>query len=177
MDVNLVMFTGDGARRDFPIGKQRVVIGRTRSCDLRIPLSSVSRKHCEVVVGDEAVKLRDLGSSNGTYRNGVRVQEVELDPGDQIGIGPVAFTLEVDGEPKVIEPVPTVVSAQGSATDATHVDSGNSDELRIAAPKPAPVVNPSPDDVAPPDDQEEDDVITLDTPGLEELGEEASKSG
>lgn len=109
MTVNLIMFSGDGTRRNFPLRKERIVIGRTNTCDLRIPLSSVSRKHCELVLCGKTTKLRDLGSSNGTYRNGVRVQEVNLDAGDQIGIGPIVFTLEVDGEPRQIEPVLSMV--------------------------------------------------------------------
>ena len=127
MTVNLVMFSGDGTRRQFPLIKDRVVIGRTNACDLRIPLSSVSRKHCELVLRDKIVKLRDLGSSNGTYRNGVRVQEVNLDAGDRIGIGPIAFTLEVDGVPSEIEPVPSMMLTE----PAIDTPSGNGDNPTV----------------------------------------------
>ena len=114
MNVSLVMFNSDGERRDFPVEKDRIVVGRKNTCDLRIPLSSVSRQHCELRVEDEQVHLRDLGSSNGTFHNSVRVQETTLLPGDEIVIGPVVFTVVVDGKPKNIEPVRTLVDDEAT---------------------------------------------------------------
>lgn len=104
MDASLVMFKADGTRREFPLRKDRVVVGRTNSCDLRIPLSSVSRQHCELLVEGDHIRLRDLGSSNGTYHNSNRVHEAVLGPGDEVSIGPVVFTLVIDGQPAEIEP-------------------------------------------------------------------------
>lgn len=112
MEVTLVMFKADGTRRDFPMNKSRVVVGRTNSCDLRIPLSSVSREHCEFTLDDDELRVRDLGSSNGTFQNGIRVQESSLDKGDEVAIGPVVFTVVIDGEPGSIEPVRTIVDAE-----------------------------------------------------------------
>jgi len=46
------------------------------------------------------VSLRDLGAANGTYLNNQRLQEEEdLEPGDQVVIGPVIFTVQIDGDP------------------------------------------------------------------------------
>jgi len=122
MQINLVMFKTDGSRHDFPLRKSHVVLGRTNRCDLRIPLASVSRRHCEIEVEGEAVRLRDLGSSNGTFHNAVRVQEAELSPGDKITVGPVIFTLVVDGQPEQVEPVRMVMEA------------GPADPASVAAP-------------------------------------------
>jgi pSer/pThr/pTyr-binding forkhead associated (FHA) protein len=115
MNASLVMFKADGTRRDFPLTKARIVVGRTNECDLRVPLSSVSRQHCEILVQDEQIKLRDLGSSNGTFQNDSRVQEAALQAGDEIGVGPVVFTLVIDGKPAKIAPVRTVVTAEPKA--------------------------------------------------------------
>lgn len=115
MDVSLVMFKADGNRRDFPVRKDRVVLGRKNTCDLRIPLSSVSRQHCEIRIIDGVAKIRDLGSSNGTYHNHTRVQESVLSPGDEIVVGPVVFTIQIDGIPEQIEPVRTIVDDAGDA--------------------------------------------------------------
>ena len=76
MGVVMVMFRADGQRRSFSITRDMTVIGRREDCDLRIPLSDVSRKHCRMIVNGEAIKIEDLGSSNGTYINGERVQQV-----------------------------------------------------------------------------------------------------
>lgn len=118
MDVLLVMFKADGTRRDFPVNKPRVVIGRTNTCDLRIPVSSVSRQHCELVIDDRKIKVRDLGSSNGTYHNSVRIQQASVQAGDELVIGPVVFTVVVDGQPTDIKPTRTIVD-QASADTAT----------------------------------------------------------
>ncbi|MBI4581324.1 MAG: FHA domain-containing protein [Planctomycetes bacterium] len=107
MNVCLVMFKDDGSRKEFPIQPGKTVIGRKEECDLRIPLGEVSRQHAVMMVDEEAVTLRDLGSSNGTYVNNRRITEQELDPGDHIVIGPVVFTVQIDGVPKEVRPVQT----------------------------------------------------------------------
>jgi pSer/pThr/pTyr-binding forkhead associated (FHA) protein len=116
-NIVLAMFKSDGTRRDFPVVKERVVIGRKVNCDLRIPLTSVSRQHCELTVDGNKVQVKDLGSSNGTYHNSERVQEAYLSAGDELVIGPVVFTLVVDGQPADIKPVRTIVSggSEGSS--------------------------------------------------------------
>ena len=115
MNVTLVMFKVDGTRRDFPITRGRVVIGRKNNCDLRIPLSSVSRQHCEISVNGSDVALRDMGSSNGTFVNDNRVKETLLNAGDEITIGPVSFVIVIDGQPHDIKPVKTVVTTGSTA--------------------------------------------------------------
>ena len=126
MDVSIVMFKADGSRRDFPIERGKLVIGRKNTSDLRIPLSSVSRQHCEIRIDGDQVKMRDLGSSNGTFHNDTRVQEAVLSAGDKLAVGPVVFTVVIDGQPTEIEPVRTVLSDTGgtdqSATVAPAVD-------------------------------------------------------
>jgi pSer/pThr/pTyr-binding forkhead associated (FHA) protein len=99
MQAVLVMFRSDGERRSFSIARDMTVIGRREDCDLRIPLGEISRKHCRLVRDGDALRLEDLGSSNGTFHNGERIQEVTLNPGDSIQIGPVVFVVQIDGVP------------------------------------------------------------------------------
>lgn len=110
MKVSLVVVKTDGSRRDFPLVKERVVIGRTNHCDLRVPMPSVSRKHCEIIVEGDRVKLRDAGSSNGTFHNDTRVMEAILEPGDRIGVGSVVFAVLIDGQPTDLA-LPPVIRA------------------------------------------------------------------
>jgi len=105
MALSLAMFKSDGQRKDFPFSKPRVVIGRGENCDLQVPLASVSRRHCALEIADDAVKVKDLGSSNGTYVNSERVTESELAPGDRLAVGPIVFTVQINGQPEEIEPV------------------------------------------------------------------------
>ncbi len=147
MDVKLVMFKPDGQRKDFPIVNPITVIGRAESCDLRIPVLSVSRRHCEMVVSHEEVKVRDLASSNGTYINNQRVNESPIKAGDRVVIGPVVFTVQVDVQPKGIEPVKTrgqrlaEQGPQGSELDAelqaeiaAELDDSSLSETKIEKP-------------------------------------------
>ena len=116
MGVVMVMFRPDGQRRSFSVTRDMTVIGRREDCDLRIPLGDVSRKHCRLIVDGEAIKVEDLGSSNGTYRNGERVQQTELTAGDTIQIGPVVFVLQVDGFPADEDLTPVTAQTASAAT-------------------------------------------------------------
>jgi pSer/pThr/pTyr-binding forkhead associated (FHA) protein len=115
MEVCLVMFREDGSRVEFALTKPVTIIGRKETCDIRIPLAEVSRKHTEVLVDDASVKVKDAGSANGTYVNNKRVAEEKLAPGDHLIVGPVVFTVQVDGDPSDIRPVRTKLRRRGSS--------------------------------------------------------------
>lgn len=117
MQSVLVMFRSDGERRSFSLARDITVIGRREDCDLRIPLGDVSRKHCRLIHDGESFRLEDLGSSNGTYHNGQRVQEATLSPGDSIQVGPVVFVLQIDGVPADDELAPMPVQAAPTAAE------------------------------------------------------------
>jgi pSer/pThr/pTyr-binding forkhead associated (FHA) protein len=127
------MFRSDGERRSFSVVRDMTVIGRREDCDLRIPLGEVSRKHCRMVRDGDTLRLEDLGSSNGTYLNGVRVErEATLNPGDSIQVGPVVFVLQVDNYPADDELRPiTIGTAETAAAD------GEVTELTDMAEQPA----------------------------------------
>ena len=117
MDVALVLVRDRGERRRFPLGGDVVMIGRGEGCDLRIPLGDVSRKHCSVVQSEGQLLIQDLGSSNGTYVNGKRIQEASLRPGDQIRIGSLRFVVQVDGSPTDEEAVAMQSVAEQTAPE------------------------------------------------------------
>src|SRR3954471_16718634 len=131
MQVVMVMFRGDGQRRSFSITRDMTVIGRREDCDLRIPLGAVSRKNCRIVRDGDMLKIEALGSSNGTFLNGRRVQEGLLSPGDSIQVGPVVFVLQVDGEPADDELNPVTIPAAAPAAGdsrALRAGGGGDDE-------------------------------------------------
>jgi predicted component of type VI protein secretion system len=115
MGVVMVMFRADGQRRSFSVTRDMTVIGRREDCDLRIPLSDVSRKHCRMILEGETIRVEDLGSSNGTYKNGERVQQTELAAGDTLQVGPVVFVVQVDGFPADEDLTPVTVAAAAAA--------------------------------------------------------------
>ena len=79
--------TVDG--RVVPLSSDRVVIGRSRECDVRVEDGNVSRRHAELSRdGGSDWTVVDLGSTNGTEVNGRRItKRTSLDDGDRIGIG------------------------------------------------------------------------------------------
>lgn len=174
-NLALAMFKSDGTRRDFPLVKDRVVIGRKVNCDLRIPLTAVSRQHCELTIDDDKVTVKDLGSSNGTFHNAVRVQEAGLSAGDELVVGPVVFTLIVDGQPEDIKPVRTIVKNDSSGSHAAVAE-------KSAPPAPAATAEAEPEVeeevelagiVAADDDDDEETEI----PGLAEDDDELEVPG
>ena len=104
MDVNLVLFKKDGSQTAFSLPSNITVIGRRHDCDLRIPLMPVSRRHCELSMNKDTLKIRDLDSHGGTFINGNRIDESTAQAGDYITIGPLTFLLQIDGEPKEFVP-------------------------------------------------------------------------
>ena len=102
MDVNLVLLKKNNSQKAFSLSSGITVIGRRHDCDLRIPLMSVSRRHCQFNRDEGVLKIRDLGSRNGTYLNGKRIDEAVIRAGDYIEVGPLKFVLQIDGEPKNI---------------------------------------------------------------------------
>ncbi len=136
MNAGLVLFKKNGSRKEFPIPSSVTVIGRRQDCDLCIPLVSVSRRHCEINQDQGVLKIRDLKSTNGTYINGQLMKEAELQPGDRIRIGPIVFTLQIDGQPENItmpEPELPPPSESLSAIDKAVIqqDSTLADDSQI----------------------------------------------
>ena len=83
-----------------PMRGRRLTIGRDPECDLILPHSEVSRLHAVLVFADGSWRLEDRGSVNGTFVNGLRVdQPVELGSGDQIRIDPYALSVGEAGRP------------------------------------------------------------------------------
>jgi len=99
------MVQKDGGSKEVPLKSLPVTIGRGDDCKVRVPLASVSRHHCELLIDDDELMVRDLKSSNGTFVNKDRVSKRELVPGDLLAVGPVVFVVRIDGHPKEIDAV------------------------------------------------------------------------
>jgi pSer/pThr/pTyr-binding forkhead associated (FHA) protein len=64
-----------------------IVIGRGQGANLRVSDADTSRRHAEITCSGTYFVIHDLGSTNGTWVNGARVQERALETGDRIEIG------------------------------------------------------------------------------------------
>lgn len=71
-------------------------IGRSSSNDLMVDNTYVSRTHCSLLVhSDGRVELFDTASLNGTYVNGIKVEQAWLNPGDIITIGETNIVISI----------------------------------------------------------------------------------
>lgn len=75
----------------FPLQEGTTIIGRSPNADIAINDSRVSRKHLEVTVDRENVKIKDLGSTNGTFVNGEKISIYKLKADDKIQISPASI--------------------------------------------------------------------------------------
>jgi diguanylate cyclase (GGDEF)-like protein len=87
----LTFVAGPNAGRAFSVRSGETVIGRGKEAHVRIDDAGASRAHARItVVAGDTYVLEDLGSTNGTFVGGLRIDRVELRSGDRIHIGPKA---------------------------------------------------------------------------------------
>ena len=92
MKLKLKVLCGVYSGRVLTIDKSGFLVGRADECDLRLKSHNVSRHHCRILFENSQVIVEDLGSSNGTYVNGTRIEGRHLvREGDQITIQPLQF--------------------------------------------------------------------------------------
>ena len=93
----LVMRTGPTMGKIYGLGKDEISIGRDPSNDIVINEAEVSRKHARLLIQDKGYMLEDLGSTNGTFINGLRLEApLQLQPGDMVLLGEnVSMTFEL----------------------------------------------------------------------------------
>lgn len=79
-----------------PLPQGKFLIGREQDCQLRPNSELVSRHHCVFSTDEFGLRVRDLGSTNGTFVNGQRIEkQVELKAGDRVAIGTLNFEVVV----------------------------------------------------------------------------------
>src|ERR1039458_1285098 len=81
-----------------------MVAGRAVTSDCAVIDATVSRRHAELTVAQNGLQVKDVGSSNGTFVNGVKVDSYFVVPGDTLTFGKVAFRLEELAPVAVQEP-------------------------------------------------------------------------
>lgn len=124
MRVKLKVLNGKSAGREVKVPDTGFLIGRSQECHLRPKSDAISRQHCEIVIEGEELLIRDMGSKNGTYVNGKRIDgQMQLSQGDQLLVG----KLELEVIINIPTPAPVAPPATDSGGDApdTSKDSGS----------------------------------------------------
>jgi pSer/pThr/pTyr-binding forkhead associated (FHA) protein len=98
--------------------KGKSVIGRDASCTITIPGSHMSRRHAEFLVVGSKLIMKDLDSSNGSFVNGTRCKETQLNDGDEIKLDVLTFRV-VAPEDKINSEKKSTAS---TVTDAPKID-------------------------------------------------------
>jgi serine phosphatase RsbU (regulator of sigma subunit)/pSer/pThr/pTyr-binding forkhead associated (FHA) protein len=126
---SLVFLAGPIAGRRYKLADGEYVIGRRSDCQIFVPDMRVSRQHARLWRDNEAWSLEDLGSNNGTFVNGVKVQAAtQLRHDDEIVIANNRIRVEArDAEIKTTPEGPnvTIVDAGASSIIKSREDSGS----------------------------------------------------
>ena len=98
MSAKLIVASGKSAGRAISLKNGQLLIGRAEECDIRPLGEDVSRKHCAIVLEGDQITVQDLGSRNGTYVNGTKIEaktRVPVKHGDIVRVGPLEVKVEV----------------------------------------------------------------------------------
>lgn len=112
---------------DFAI-QPYTVIGRSTDCQFTVPYKLLSREHAALIVEDDQLTVKDLGSANGCFVNGERVTEAVLKNGDKLAFAKLGFTVQGPERAAVME------SSEALAVDGTTSDSK---QMNITMMRPA----------------------------------------
>jgi pSer/pThr/pTyr-binding forkhead associated (FHA) protein len=122
----------DGTDKSLEFGNKPLIIGRLPESEISVRDSFISRVHCHITCANDQFTLKDLGSTNGTYRNGARVFECTLSMGDKIQLGNTTLVFEIDSKtgdailrqiPQMVAPPTTLKSPVPPRPDLRQVTS------------------------------------------------------
>jgi pSer/pThr/pTyr-binding forkhead associated (FHA) protein len=96
LEAELKVTSGKQAGKTISLPAGKFLVGREEDCHLRPNNDLISRHHCVFALDEYALRVRDLGSTNGTFVNGERIRSgVVLKTGDQVSIGKLEFEVTV----------------------------------------------------------------------------------
>jgi predicted component of type VI protein secretion system len=154
--ARLVMLKGPHLEKTFPLSEEEITIGRELQNSIVIGDPEISRKHACLRKIDSGYTIEDLGSTNGTFVNGVRItRAVQLTDGDTIALGEtVQFAFDARTPPRDR----TVVASVGRITPPLgelEMPDEPMAEIKVPAEPPVEAVPPSPvEPVEPPEPYE-----------------------
>lgn len=87
----------DGQATPFELKLDETIIGRLPECDIQLPSNMVSRKHAKVIRDGANFLIEDMGSGNGTFLNGQKIEGSQrLKPNDRVKFGPMLMRFDSD---------------------------------------------------------------------------------
>jgi pSer/pThr/pTyr-binding forkhead associated (FHA) protein len=95
----LILSSKDERYQEFVLTKGIITLGRSTVSDIVLDDESISRNHARLVLEPSGFLLHDLGSSNGSYVNGIKIKSKALTRGDVIQLGKVTLDFETGALP------------------------------------------------------------------------------
>jgi len=97
MGVSLAIVSGPAGGQSIPVQEGTLTIGRETECAVRVDDPFVSGLHCVLIRDATGLRVRDLGSKNGTFVNGKCIgdQFVDLNSGDFLSVGTEVFRVDL----------------------------------------------------------------------------------
>lgn len=127
MMATLMLLQG-GEAIPYELNREETVIGRHPDCHIQLASDMVSRKHAQVVRSGDEYFVEDLGSGNGTYVNGKRIEaKTALKPDDRIKLGPILFRFHGTAAPSRSR-VMVGGAASGQSTQQFKIDFAGAEE-------------------------------------------------
>jgi len=122
--AKLIVHYGTPQACEFELKPGTNQLGRGEANDCQITDASVSTHHAQIIVEGSAIRIKDLGSTNGTFINQAPVSEAVLQPGQSLRLGAVNLFLQTDASVAAPPRAPINLAAQATI---------------LSAPAPAPV--------------------------------------
>ena len=145
MDARLRVLSGPHAGETIAIRRGKLLIGREEDYHLRPESEFVSRHHCVLLLDDYTLRIRDLGSKNGTFVNGRRVGtgETILLHDDTISIGEMIGQIDLTPAASPAS-LPAALHStgvfEGDTVQAGTAATDTNPEAPVPAPAPIPVI-------------------------------------
>jgi FHA domain len=123
--------------RTFELRLGEVLIGRSSSCHLVLDDGLVSRRHAQIVIGEDRAVVEDFGSANGVFVNGRRVAGSEpLKSGDELQVGKQIFVL------RSVSRAPAMKPSERFTAETLHSLRVAPDLMTSAKSQPTPAADP-----------------------------------
>lgn len=128
----LTVIAGPNRGTSYPVNSGEISVGRQSGNTITLASSKVSKRHCVFLVNQNEVVVRDEGSSNGTFVNGILTKLKKLHAGDKISIGEFVFEL-VEPPKRINKPLP-VSANMGNPIQLDMPNFGGLPQAHASAP-------------------------------------------
>lgn len=120
--ARLIISLKDAPSTTHELTADRTTVGRVEGNDVVVADASVSGSHCEILKDGENYTVKDLGSTNGTFLNGRRIEEEGLQPGAKLKLGEIPVSFEAEGMTQSASAARKGVDLQTARRDAPSAE-------------------------------------------------------